>query len=474
MAKVKKRSLRGPRPAGQSPAPVPVDLTAYEATLADLAEQLLKTEPPTSETVAAALAQIRELGQAVAPAALSWLAQKGGIQALPVLEAALMDETLAWAAVQALARVKEPAAAQLLDSVARTHANRAVVKAARKALYELRRAGVMWETPVEEAPREERPLYKVLASQIDSEGTRSIWIARRGAFGGLRVANFILNEVVGIKDCYGAERIGKVDFDRLIEDAAQDSPPFIYAEIGLPHARRLIEEARAQNKETGSQLPLDFYTWKDILGEPSPDEVEPQPVVELSPEVVSGHPEWLDQAPGLLDLPACRFWLLERELVEPYVDYYTRNVVRGLESQAEGITDLGVVQNEGIIVRRVVREVFDEKRAARMQRRLEETALLLWLTGQPEAARWAAATALALAAGTPPEEVPFLYELARRSLDLRIAEILAELKESGALDEGEEEEEKPPLILLPGEGRHPQPGPVDGQRKSAGGVYLPK
>ncbi len=466
--KIQERRLAAGRPA---PAPSAVDLTAHEAMLADLAARLLTADPPDAETLATGMAQVQELGDAAA-SALAWLAQQGGSRALPLLEAALADEGLVLGAIQALAQVTDPEAARLLDGVAREHPQKAVVKAARRSLFELRRAGIVWEAPVDETPREEWPLYKVLASYIDSEGSRSVWIARRGMFGGLRVANFILNETLGIKDCYGADNFGKVDFDRLLEDAAASDPPILYASISLPHARRLIEEARALNKESGFQLPLDFYTWRDIVGEPQPGEEEPPRPAELTPEVIRGHPEWLDEAKGLIELPACRSWLLDGEVVEPYVDHYARNRIRGLEGQAEGITDLGAVQDEGIIVRRAVREIFDEKRASQMQRRLDETALLLWLTDQPEAARWAAATALTLAEGTPPEEVPFLYELVRASLDLRMAEIVAELRESGAFEE--EEEEEPSEILLPGDEHRPRPAPTYAPRKSPGGVYLPR
>jgi len=471
MARPKKRGRgRAPAPRYRPAAPAAVDLAAHEETLDDLAARLLADEAPDAETLAAGLTELRELDAPVAAAALGRLAQEGESQALPLLEAALSDEALVLGAVQALAQVADPEAARLLDGVAREHPDRAVAKAARKSIFELRRAGIAWEAPVDETAREEWPLYKAIASHIDGEGTRSVWIARRDRFGGLRVANFILNEALGIKDCYGADSFGQVDFDRIIEEGATSEPPIIYAEVGLPHASRLIEEARELNKDSGFQLPLEFYTWKDMLGELQPEEEMPRPV-ELSRDVVRGHPEWLDQGEELLQLPACRTWILDAEEVEPYLAHYGRSKLRGWESEAEGVADLGAKQDEGIIVRRAVREIFDERRASRMQRRLDETALVLWLTNQHEEARWAAAAALALAEGAP-EEVPFLYDLVRVSLDLLLAGMLDTKGPEALLDELEERAASSGIVLPGSAGDRPQP--PDDLPQSEGGVYLPR
>jgi len=473
MARPKKRKARkgklAPRPRLTTPAPV--DLSAHEEQLADLAARLLTDEAPEAQVLAAGLTELRELGAPVAAAALDHLAQKGGPQALPVLEAALSDKALVLGAARALARVADPEAARLLDGVAHEHPDKAVVKAARKSLFELRRAGIVWEAPVDETPREEWPLYKALASQIDDEGTRSVWIARRGMFGALRVANFILNETLGIKDCYGTDDLGQVDFDRLVEEGAKIEPAIIYAQVGLPHARRLIEKARALNKASGFQLPLEFYTWKDMLGEPQPDEEEQPRPAELAPDVVREHSEWLDKSKELLELPACKYWILDREDVEPYLHHYYRGRMREFEGETQGIVDLGAKQDQGITVRRAVREIFDEKRTARMQNRLDETALLLWLTGQQEEARWAAAAALALDEGTLPEKVPFLYELVQVSLDLQMAETM---RDEVGEEELDHEEEPESAILLPGDEHSPRPTLTDEPPKSPGGVYLPK
>jgi hypothetical protein len=476
MARPKKRRRgRGARrklvPQHKPAASVAVDLSAHEEMLADLAARLLTDETPDAETLDAGLTELRELGDPITTAALARLAQEGGAQALPVLEAALSDDALALGAARALARVADPEAARLLDGIVREHPDRAVTKAARKSIFELRRAGIAWEAPVDETPREEWPLYKAIASHIDGEGTRSVWIARRGAFGGLRVANFILNEVLGIKDCYGADDFGLVDFDRIINEGAESDPPIIYAEIDLPYARRLIEEARALNKESGFQLPLEFYAWRNMLGEPQPDEEEQPRPVELSPDVVREHPEWLDKGEELLELPTCRYWILDAEDVEPYLGHYARSKLRELEGEAEGITDLGAKQDEGIIVRRAVREIFDEKRSPRMQRRLDETAMLLWLTDQQEEARWAAAAALTLAEETP-DEVPFLYELVHISLDLLMASMLDELGPEGFAHEMAERSSSE--IVLPGDRPDSPPPPDDDLPQSEGGIYLPK
>ncbi|MBU0493951.1 MAG: hypothetical protein KKA73_09985 [Chloroflexi bacterium] len=475
MSKPQKRAkVRKSIPRRKPAAPTSADLSAHEDQVADLAARLLTPEPPAPEVLAAGLDELRAFEAPVAQAALEQLAQEGQALALPLLNAALADEALVASAVLALARVADPAAAQLLDEVARQHPDRAVVKTARKSLFELRRAGIAWEAAPDEAPRDEWPLYKAIASHIDGTGVRSVWIARRDMFGGLRVGNFVLSETIGIKDCDGADGFGQVDFDRIIERGAESDPPLIYAEVGLPHARRLIEEARAINKESGAQLPFEFYTWKDLLGDPQPDEADPTQIDELAPEALGEHPEWLEQAPALLELPICADWVPDEEDVDPYLGRYGLSRLREMEGAFEGVADLGAKQDEGIVVRRAVRELFDEASVQIMQRRLEETALVLWLTGEPEAARWAGATAVALAEDVPQEEIPLLYELVRLGLDRAFALMLDELGPSGTVQELLARSAEAG-VLVPGEESLAPPAPVAAEPpKSAGGVYLPK
>ena len=209
-----------------------------------------------------------------------------------------------------------------------------------------------------------------------------------------------------------------------------------------------------------------------MLGEATPEDGRPQ-IAELAPDVVHDHPEWLDEAKKLVELPVCRYWIFDPEDVEPHLEHYGRNKIRELKSKESGVPDLGAMGDEAIIVRRAVRELFDEKRRPRVQRRLEETAILLWLISQPDEARWAAATALSLAEGAEAEDVPFLYELVRLSLDRAMALAVQEARKDSA-DLEEDEDYEPSEIILPGEAFQPPPSPDREPPQTPGGIYLPR
>jgi hypothetical protein len=88
------------------------------------------------------------------------------------------------------------------------------------------------------------------------------------------------------------------------------------------------------------------------------------------------------------------------------------------QSEELPVLDLSIVQAEGTVVSMAIRELFDGARTARLADRLQLAADLFWREGRMEEACRAVATALALAEGGDAlENIPFIRELARLSIE---------------------------------------------------------
>jgi hypothetical protein len=311
-----------------------------------------------------------------------------------------------------------PEAAALLRQIAAATEAKDLQKAARRALYRLKTMGVETEGLPSQEPRRsvlavpKLPVVTALASQIDFDGNRALYLARRRPFSGLIFVSLIINDQRGVVDC-NAFPVTKKDLTRMVADIQADDR-LTHIELPPTYAQQLVEESYQRNLSTGTPAPRDFQGLRDLIGAPdAPWDRRPIYHV-LSPEEIREQPRWLAQAPELLEVKEFQGWHLPPDVVQKYREEVKRAADSPLiVSQALQQERLEAVQKQ------VLRDIFDAEKCALYGARLEEMAYLLWQTKRPDEAKRALASALVLQEeASDPAEHPFFRALFTRSVEM--------------------------------------------------------
>jgi hypothetical protein len=322
------------------------------------------------------------------------------------------------AVVEALSTMATPHAAALLAQIAAKTDAKKLQKAARRALYRLKTMGVDTESLPSQEPRKsvlevpKLPVVVALASQIDFDGNRALYLARRRPFSGLVFVSLVINDQRGVVDCH-AFPVTKKDLTRLVADIRADDR-LTHVELPPTYAQQLVEESYQRNLSTGTPVPRDFQGLRDLIGMPDLS-WERRPIYHLvSPEEIRAQPAWLAQAPQLFEVKEFQGWHLPPDTVQKYRE----EIKRAADSPI--IVSQALQQERAEAVqKRTLREIFDAEKRALYRARLEEMAYLLWQTTRPDEAKRALASALALQEeGIDPAEHPFLRELFTRSVEM--------------------------------------------------------
>jgi hypothetical protein len=354
-------------------------------------------------------------------AAQEWLEQAFAAEQphtlLPQLTEQVPPVPLA-AVVEALSTIATPDAAALLTQIAAKTEAKALQKAARRALYRLKTMGVDTESVLPQEPRKsvlevpKLPIVAALASQIDFEGSRALYLARRRPFSGLVFVSLIINDQRGVLDCH-AFPVTKKDLTRIVADIQADER-LTHVELPPAYVQQLVEESYQRNLSTGTPVPRDFQGLRDLIGT-SDTPWEKRPIYHVvSPEEIQAQPAWLSLSGRLLDVKEFQGWHLPWEVVQKYRD----EVKRTAESP---IIVSPALQQERIeaLQKRTLHEIFEAEQCALYRVRLEEMAYLLWQTKRLDEAKRALAGALALQGDdVDPAAHPFLRALFTRSVEM--------------------------------------------------------
>jgi hypothetical protein len=322
--------------------------------------------------------------------------------------------------VEALGQMATPEAAALLAQLAAKTEAKGLQKAIRRALYRLKTMGVATPGLAPQAPRRsvlevpKLPVVAALASHIDGEGNRALYLARRRPFSGLVLVSLILNDQRGILDCR-ALPVTKKELSRLLEDLRADDR-LTHIELPPSYAQQLVEESRQRNLATGTPLPREFQAVHDLIGTPDTRWERPPIYHLLNPEELRGQGALVSLSAQLLEAKELQGWGVPTDRVQKYREDVKR-------AAASPIIVSPALQQERReeLQRRAIREVFDADTVARYRRRLEEMAYLFWQTKRPDDARRALAAALALQEGSDPAEHPLLRALFSRGVEMAAA-----------------------------------------------------
>ncbi|MGZ6141124.1 MAG: hypothetical protein ACXWLA_10635 [Myxococcaceae bacterium] len=374
----------------------------------------------------------------------------------------LAQQALAGAAVDAGALPAELAIAVLEAAVATrragpaeqlsTSSDREVAKAARRALYRLRSAGVAIaepakapEAPPAAAPTPPEPLPG-FSSLPDGTGQRALLVAQP-VRGGVEVVEALVSDELGLLSLSRAEmgrsawrKLGKrAEIERLLP-------------LSIEEGRELLSEAVRCNLATRTPFPADSDVALRHLGlegattelPPLPEPEEGDAVLAVESGALHREPEyaaWLPPEPEL------------KRLALRVDELRTSPLALSAEQQGEALRER---------VRTQAEEFFDEAHRRLYARRLWAVAPALERRGAAHMARVARATARRLFHGSAGLFPPFAEQLFTKVLALmaRAPGARGSLQAGGTIREE-------------GAGVPPAPESPPGERRSPGGLILP-
>ena len=346
------------------------------------------------------------------------------------------------AVIEALARSRSVAALNLLHRLAPTLADKALAKAARRAIYSLEQAGLeadpevrVKRTSILQAPPERRASGYL--SPYDPGLVRVGVLALPSVGSGFDVGFFLLGQADGLRSFKALNTSGG-GLRRMLKNMGGPDTELLI-EVPPGHARLVLSEAAARAQQLGRPGFESYEDFRPLAGSvPMPR----QPAVYdfLSAARTADLIDFEVSLRDLLDQPLLSGFIISSEL-EPYL-------VR-LREVEDSVLILSPAQKEErrqAILEQAGREIFGNERKAALKRALEETAFLFWKTGEQDSAALVLSAALDLDREAGPlSPYHFIRAVVRHSFDLLIG-TLEEMVE-GNMDRGQGRETGSGLIL---------------------------
>jgi hypothetical protein len=290
-----------------------------------------------------------------------------------------------------------------------------VRKAAGKALHTLKTKGVHVN---ESAPRGEAFKYHTVdgeqprsyASITDPEGDRMVWYGTTVPAHGRMAFQAVIHEVTGIGLFQIFPNMTRKIRAMILDELDEKKIP-VY-EIDEAYARWLIEEGIRRNRETGSEVPKEYFQAEPALPEAEDMSSDPHPAYGLLMQHgLSGEPtrEEVRQGKRLLETPEAENWRALGDFAK--LEEEVKNITTGV------IITSDEVRREQLdaMFARAAKEHFTAAVRARWQRRLLDLAQHFLVHGHGELARIAVAVGDDL--GDEASDVtasPFVLELFHR------------------------------------------------------------
>jgi len=292
-----------------------------------------------------------------------------------------------------LGRLADPAGVAALLKIEKTAASKELKREARRALFKLEQKGLTVR-PAEEAAPEKRPVFgggsdiEGYLSLVDGAGDRLVWLVRPHAGGGLQLLQAMVSDRTGLLRADGAvikrkELRAQAEEIKKERGLAMAAVPWEYAD-GIVY--EAYEKAKAAGQKTGQ-----FSSMRAAFNPMKPKAV-PHPIYSRLNRNEAQSEDWRSRR--LLDEPEFRFWILDEDWMQPYLN-------RVAEAQESRLV-LNEAQKEeriAAILRAAAREIFAGESGAIFVRRMEDMALCLLESNRKEPALIAFAVALQLAEG---------------------------------------------------------------------------
>jgi hypothetical protein len=364
-------------------------------------------------------------------------------------------------ALKQLGERREVAAAEVLTLVDLVVQDRSLRKSARRELHRLRSVGVRAQEPQPSTPTESQPpettipVSQAWVTDIDSSGSRAVWLLGERPLGGVWFAALLLNDQRGLQDMNLVDTTRK----RFLKELDQNrGAAGTWVTVPGDYALQLIREAVDLTREIGGGLPTRYRALRDVFGEAAGPPERALVYETIRPVEASFNPDWLEDSPRLLGEPEVAGWYvtvpaeLKARALEVARGPAAGLLVPGHTPEQQALQLIAEAANQGLtpLVRRALR------------RRLEETGFIFVATDRLAAARLAVAAARALDDPTmPPERHPFVRLLLGAGLSRllgterigtrRASEVLLELIERASQQQAQTgpTETRPSGLILP-------------------------
>lgn len=307
--------------------------------------------------------------------------------------------------IERLAKTRTQEVLNFLCGVSPFLADKALQKAARKAIYSLEQTGLKppdnvrpQSAPVIRSPEKRFP--RGFLGAYDFEGVRLGVLALPAEPTGYEVAVFLCDHKTGLRD-FSSWHTGPGEFKKMIEQLNQNSPSPL-TEVPPEAVRYVLAEAAETTQADGR------YAGDDYAGFLLAANRVEKPARPVAYDLITSYAE----VPGDTELP---LWdhpflqgLLIREELYPHLAKMDES-----ETSVLVLTPAQKEERRQALLEKAREDVFTPERRTLLRRQLEETALLLWQSGMADMAE--AALDAAGKVETPAGE-PSLTEIFDRSV----------------------------------------------------------
>jgi len=249
-------------------------------------------------------------------------------------------------------------------------------------------------------------------SGIDYVGDRLIFLSKSVLRWGVLFFQITLSDQDGIKN-FSAFDLKRKEIKNFLKKISEDGVVH-FIEITPEYSYFLIDEAYQINLQKGIPLPEQFNHWKVEIDDLRGSVTEPIIYSCISHDTI--REATLNAAPdqyhSLFELEEFKSWFLEPRLVWGYLEK-----LRAIEESPLVLDPYHVEQRREAIFSEAMHKIFDEDFRRIYQRRLEETAYMLFRTNKEEEAKCALCAAWDLnPQGIASEKHGFLQKLVHRSI----------------------------------------------------------
>ena len=318
------------------------------------------------------------------------------------------------ALVDRLAGIAHAESAAMLQALLEGTTDKATQKSIKKALHRLKAQGV---EVGEVQPRGRsvvgtvsHRLERCLASHIDPIGDRVLWLIRTKPFGGYNIAYVIINYGTGIKMALGLPAT-KRELPELLAKAQENAP---LIDIDPAYCQFQVAQAYQMNLDTGSPVPEEYFSVRDIIGEPDVTFDQALIYSALSEDELAAVDAYETHAADLLALPEFGGWTLPAPIIQKYGDQ-----LHDIEESNIVVSQSTKGMRVNAIYEQALEETLGEESRRLMRLRIEETAYYLLQTNRRREALWAVAAARSLETDSLERlrRNPFAGALLERSLE---------------------------------------------------------
>ncbi|MCK5011557.1 MAG: hypothetical protein KAS98_13770, partial [Deltaproteobacteria bacterium] len=309
----------------------------------------------------------------------------------------------------------EKKSASLLNHMLKETKNKELSKSIKKTLYRLKNKGIE-VSPTEPDIKTKTEKKKVpllpptaYATTIDPLGERLILAIKPKNDQELTIFQFLTSDQKGINDLIASVTTPK-DFKNYLTKI-ESTKEITMVEIDLDYCHFLIKESSQRNHTSGTAIPGNYFLWKKFFGEYDKNSDKAAIHNLLNSDEIISQEFLLQQSEELVDKYKFTFWLLEWKLL---VD--CQKEIHETENSLLVLSEHQKDERINETVKNTARLFFDDKNRSSFQRRLEDTAYILWKAGKTEDSKSAFAAALAFTpGGIPSEDHPFALKTVKQN-----------------------------------------------------------